>query len=201
MPKVITTLLKTLFMAVAVAFVAVILEGIIHMLNTGWSWTAENQSQWSSVPGTVSSYGGEDSEGYVSVKFKYAVAGISYRGRQSWHGEERKYSPGEALTVYYNPAKPNIAVVDPTKPSMAQETSVAFLFGVGLFSAIFLALVAWTWASPRIWRVAGVGLGLVLVLLQIPRVANDPTFWILVGVYLMGAAVWTGRFYHRKVLK
>ena len=109
---------------------------------TGWSSYAEKysdevaaaRSQWPTVQGTVLAskvYGDPpDVPYFVTVKFDYKVGGVTYSAAQTWRVRESLsnnifdqaprayeamhwYSPGKIVAVYYDPANPAKAKVEP----------------------------------------------------------------------------------------
>jgi hypothetical protein len=87
------------------------------------------RSQWPTAQGTVTSSRenyADDLEPdqnapayYVTVEFTYEVDGVQYSGRQDWlglgSGEAHKYSPGTSITVYYDPEKREMQLLNQKK--------------------------------------------------------------------------------------
>ncbi len=49
----------------------------------------------------------------IDVRFSYAVGGTGYSGKQKWIASwpGAAYAPGDRIDIYYNPSRPNQAVV------------------------------------------------------------------------------------------
>ena len=88
------------------------------------------RSQWPTVHGTIISsrvveYTDSDGNEWRSryVRFAYEVNDIPYSTEQqlrgAWVGEDSRYPKGKTVTVYYDPAKPEMAVIEPMKVSLA----------------------------------------------------------------------------------
>ena len=89
------------------------------------------RSEWSNWPITqgriidseIITGPGPNGEGYekLRVAFQYRVNEILYEKKQSryvaWQVEEqlKEYRAGNSITVYYDPTKPQISVIEPTK--------------------------------------------------------------------------------------
>jgi hypothetical protein len=216
MKKMLGWILKAALLAFAVMTLSVMMQTFAFALGEGGMWATSSvesdHSLWPTVQGSVSYYGGEDDEGYVDVSFEYEVGGVSYRGMQMWHGENRKYSRGETVTVYYDPGKPSISVVDPSRSQLPGET---VLVGLGVVIATFVAyvvIVVWAWNSnvtrslpggPKAatfswwpnhaggWRTAGVALGLASAALVFPlsplKSSAAVGFYLPVALFLLTA--------------
>jgi len=119
-------------------------QGIFH-----WLRKAHVTSRWPTVPGKVTSswevLNGE------RVKYDYAVNGKRYVGHQvSWGPRggtadptcqelAEKYPPGREVTVYYDPAHPATAVLQPRNLRNAAMSAV-FTVAFGVFGVVFLAV-------------------------------------------------------------
>ena len=105
-------------------------------------------SSWHTTQGIITSSEGWEailSSGNVpvaKVKFKYQVAGISYEGQQSWAHGPAPPKPGSAVTVYYDPAKPQKSAVAPfaTSNNLVLLMYFLVLLAIGLFAAALAQL-------------------------------------------------------------
>jgi hypothetical protein len=135
------TVKACLLMLLGILIVGIVVSGIIGVaFFSSGSYSRETRSQWPTVQGTVLGFeAGEDvgndtpiyvlfssKKWFVTVSFAYEVEGAHYLWGQSWYEpkaeaakEKVKYSPGSIINVYYNPDKPDIAVVEPMKIAFA----------------------------------------------------------------------------------
>jgi hypothetical protein len=120
------------------------LHGIVY-----WLWKARTMSRWPTVTGTISSsWAVLDGE---RIKYDYAVGGHRYVGHRVWWTVGRstadpdlqelaeKYPPGREVTVYYDPAHPATAVLEPSSLRNA-AMSTLFTVAFGAFGIVFLAV-------------------------------------------------------------
>ncbi len=111
-----------------------------------WLRKAYVMSRWPTVTGKISSsWAVLDGERII---YDYAVAGHSYVGHRVWWTLGRstadpdlqelaeKYPPGRDVTVYYDPAHPATAVLE---PSSLRNAAMSTLFMVA-FGIVFLAI-------------------------------------------------------------
>jgi len=70
------------------------------------------------------------------VKFKYQVNGVSYLGKQSWADGPLPPQPGSAVTVYYNPVRPENSVIEPsaTSNNLVFWAYLLVIVAIGLFA-------------------------------------------------------------------
>ena len=109
----------------------------------------QNQAQWPVVQGKVVNIvrRGEDE---VSISFEYRVAGLPRSGVQEWKGTKppkgSDYGPGSQVAVYYNPERPETAVIDPKKswfPPVPDriQTLITLLSLFGAFTGALLVAI------------------------------------------------------------
>ena len=115
------------------------------------------RSKWASIQGTIisskDSYRpdrGDCESGYssedwvITVQFSYEVEGTSYSGKQKWSTRNwpgDQYRPRDNVAVYYNPAKPEEAVVRPDEPSGEGEGCLIWATGIPV-----IVLIIWIWS-------------------------------------------------------
>jgi hypothetical protein len=168
-----------------------------------------DHSQYLTVQGTVTYFSREqDIVSTSTLTFTYEVAGVIYYGLQGWHSGGHTYSKGDKVTVYYNPAKPKVAVIEQGK-SIMPLGSITLGFVIGSVSfVIYTCIVVWVWLVygvsyrvrngreiavwswgpnfPNMWLIAGVALGLIVTTIPFFDLGlSDVTFCVLVGVYLL----------------
>jgi hypothetical protein len=139
--------LLILFCVVAGALL--VLWGAKHLwyarASRGWS-RAEGrieESRW--VPGS-----GRSTTGYAKIKYRYAVGGRTYEGRNILPGggeypesdEEakvRQYRVGSAVTIFYDPERPESSSLE-----VGVVTRIPFLLlGLGVFSLACASSLGW----------------------------------------------------------
>ncbi|MBI2830457.1 MAG: DUF3592 domain-containing protein [Chloroflexi bacterium] len=116
--------------------------------------TAAMRSQWPTTQGTITSSKTATDDDYVGdlvflIRFTYEVGGVRYSGAQDWsvqeYGQERRYSQGAAVTVYYNPNNPKTAVIEPRLPS--EWDLWQMIPYTGWLIAVFGIIWSWLWAA------------------------------------------------------
>jgi hypothetical protein len=146
----------------------------IFYLDTGFFDKRTNylysRSNWPSIPGTVLSSRSyieppSDDNLNVTVEFRYTIAGIPYSCTQTWSAGEtdflsstsneaqvalRKYTPGAAVQIYYDPIDPKNAVVETRVIDAGWENyvfGVAFIIGMASFvvGIVFVWKGAWSY--------------------------------------------------------
>ena len=132
------------------------------------NWTAVQGTIDSSKQDSVTYIGGPDlieglTTSFVTLRFSYGVEGVRYFGKQTLtiHKAPGNRHPLEhpiPSVVYYDPAKPQKAVIDPEKMSfrgflIALGLLLAMCLVLGLASGgVILALIRiWTLAEGQPW--------------------------------------------------
>jgi hypothetical protein len=78
-----------------------------------------SRSQWPTTSGTVTYYKEEwrprTDDRWRYVDYAYEVNGRQYYGKQEWMASEKAptFSEGQIVTIFYNPEKPEISVIEP----------------------------------------------------------------------------------------
>ncbi|OGO25298.1 MAG: hypothetical protein A2144_04905 [Chloroflexi bacterium RBG_16_50_9] len=106
------------------------------------------RSKWPTTQGTILSStilrDFENSEtAFIIIRFAYEAKGTRYSAQQAWREwltRTHQYSEGSSVTVYYNPAKPSEAVIEPREQSPGSS-----LIGFGLFAMALVAIIAGIW--------------------------------------------------------
>ena len=106
------------------------------------------RSKWPTTQGTILSStifrDFENSEAAFIIMFAYEVNGRRYSAQQAWREpwltRTHQYSEGSSVTVYYNPANPGEAVIEPREPSPGSS-----LIGFWLFFMALVAIIAGIW--------------------------------------------------------
>jgi len=144
-----------------------------------WPFASERLEEWDrrvedarsfylacpTVTGMVTASGTEtDDDGYhlLSVRFTYWVEHKGYSGEQSWYLEhipksesakedQARYTRGKEVTVYYDPTKPENAVIAPMRLSHVDILSYGELAMPTIILAVVLGgcILIWMWACRR----------------------------------------------------
>jgi hypothetical protein len=141
----------------------ILIGGLTLFLGLREMMAAQKSTKWPAIPGTVKSSGVEWSSGsshdaasaYAKVVYTYEVGGRlhtsdkvlygDYGSSDSSHADSiaSQYTPGRAVTVYYDPTDPSTAVL---KPGINGGCLFLPIFG-GVFLLTGLALA---WFLPSV---------------------------------------------------
>lgn len=133
----------------AAALTILLIAVMVGLMNVWETWVTQHEktiSEWPTVSGTVISthrgtIGSEDSP-TITIRFAYMVEGMTYQDSQ-WlivddYREESRYPPGTSIVVYYDPAKPENALIN-LKQDMALWVALPFcLFPLALIGLIYI---------------------------------------------------------------
>jgi hypothetical protein len=105
---------------------------------------AHKSNQWPSVDGVVeeSKPSSEERDLLPYIQFKYSVGEVTYRRTMEFSGDitpteefaasyVQKYPVGTNVQVYYNPANPGVATLE---PGLAKGDWLVLAIGLGTFS-------------------------------------------------------------------
>ena len=116
----------------------------------GWSIIARGRRtlRWPSVAGTISQCTAGDSDSLPRIEFSYTIAGRDYRCEHEFASGispspelttryTSKFPVGTTVTVHYDPARPEHALLE---PGLARGDWMIFVLGIiaTLFGAVFL---------------------------------------------------------------
>jgi hypothetical protein len=115
------------------------------LINTLYIWYLANQSKlWSKVQGTIQTIDIAASEIKMSLEYSYQVQGEAYKNKRIFFTNskyykksrtiefEKKYQEGQQVSVFYNPNKHRMAVLEPGRKD-------GVISGI-IFLALFFAL-------------------------------------------------------------
>ena len=115
------------------------------LLNTMYIWYLANQSkQWPKVQGTIQTVNIHGSEIQMDLEYSYQVQGETHKNKRIFFTNskyykksraiefEKKYKEGQQVSVFYNPNKHRMAVLEPGRKD-------GVISGV-IFLALFFAL-------------------------------------------------------------
>lgn len=121
-------LLAILMMAAWAAVILYLLFAHAMDIDGRMEQLREARSQWPTTPGTVSEVKFHDADptddndySFATIGFQYKVSGTLETSRQQLNygtaaqKAQISYRPGQTTTVYYNPTKPESAVIEPSK--------------------------------------------------------------------------------------
>jgi hypothetical protein len=113
-----------------------------------------SKARWPTTKGTVLNFNEsrdfDDDEIWFSAEFIYEIGGLQYSEKQNWIvglfevSHSRRYTPGESVTVYYDPEKPEIAVINLSGQSEGSTTVSWFLLLGGLIAVIYAIYNLWS---------------------------------------------------------
>jgi hypothetical protein len=138
------------------AALSVLLIAVLVGFMKQWEiWVTQHEktiSEWPNVSGTVISthrgtIGSEDTP-TITIRFAYMVEGMTYQDSQCLivddYSEESKYPLGTSITVYYDPAKPENALIN-----LRQDIPFWAVLPVYLVPAAIIGLIyIWTRSPP-----------------------------------------------------
>jgi hypothetical protein len=114
----------------------------------------DTKAQWPITRGVVISFSEsrdfEYDEIWFSSEFAYEIGGLRYTAGQFWivgllsSANARRYIPGEVVTVYYNPEKPETSVINPWGQSRTFNVVGYILKLGGLVAVIYAIVILWT---------------------------------------------------------
>jgi hypothetical protein len=84
-------------------------------------WRIHRIRQWPTTPGTVAERKSDH------LNYVYEVAGISHQGQREGEFAKGQYAPGTTVTVHYNPANPDQAVLQ-----TGDHVATALVIGLGV---------------------------------------------------------------------
>ena len=138
---------------VAIAITIILVVGWVTsmLIAAQHAYQAHNDlKEWLSVQGEVfilrteAQYSDGIGTNSVTVGFSYIVEDVPYYQTQYWfgkRGEGDKYHRGAAITIYYNPAKPEEAVIELSKVSSPWEQYMFY----SVLIPIIGCMIIWTW--------------------------------------------------------
>ena len=130
-----------------------VIAGVIFLIYQLEENAKVAMSQWPTVQGTILSsrvveYTDSDGKEWRSryVRFAYEVNDIPYSAEQqlrgAWVGEDSRYPNGKTVIVYYDAAKPEMAVIEPMKVSLAWKSWAIIALFV-FFAVGCMLIVRW----------------------------------------------------------
>jgi hypothetical protein len=123
------------------------------------------------------------------VSFEYKVNGVTYFAIQRWGGDQPGYFSGQTVEVHYDPAHPNVAVVNTSKSEMPLESSTIVIIIAFIILGALAGIVVWACWGFDLPGIVAVALGLAFDYFKYKSLGT--VFWIILGICALSIVVTT----------